>query len=217
MTPGSNLSGKTMVSRSDVFANRPTEIKVTSSPRSAAIFAWRSISCVFPMPGKPRRIRQGTSCRVSSDTPACVSAKGASSRSGRNPLKKGALVLAGNQVRSHSNFSVLFIIGARCFEVGVRRCRGSPLSANRPKSYATRNPSDSVMCIVHNLNAHLIYLQAMRHGRGARDAMNAAPPPVHSGLMPAAFMIGNSRASSASRKALISAGEVGHGVAPRSA
>jgi hypothetical protein len=34
--------------------------------------------------------------------------------------------------------------------------------------------------------------------------------------MPAAFMIGNSRASSASRKALISAGEVGQGVAPRS-
>jgi hypothetical protein len=34
--------------------------------------------------------------------------------------------------------------------------------------------------------------------------------------MPAAFMIGNSRVSSASRKALISAGEVGQGVAPRS-
>src|SRR5712692_3592703 len=40
--------------------------------------------------------------------------------------------------------------------------------------------------------------------------------PLHSGLMPAAFMIGNSRTSSASRKALISAGEVGQGVAPRS-
>jgi len=31
--------------------------------------------------------------------------------------------------------------------------------------------------------------------------------------MPAAFMIGNSRASSASRKAMISAGEVGQDVA----
>jgi hypothetical protein len=34
--------------------------------------------------------------------------------------------------------------------------------------------------------------------------------------MPAAFMIGNSRVSSASRKALISAGKVGQGVAPGS-
>jgi hypothetical protein len=35
-------------------------------------------------------------------------------------------------------------------------------------------------------------------------------------LIPAAFMIGNSRVSSLSRNALISAGEVGQGVAPRS-
>jgi hypothetical protein len=48
--------------------------------------------------------------------------------------------------------------------------------------------------------------------RSARDAIFLAPP-VHSGLMPAAFMIGNSRASSASRKAMISAGEVGQDVA----
>jgi hypothetical protein len=34
--------------------------------------------------------------------------------------------------------------------------------------------------------------------------------------MPAAFMIGNSRASSLSRNALISAGEVGQSLAPRS-
>jgi hypothetical protein len=34
--------------------------------------------------------------------------------------------------------------------------------------------------------------------------------------MPAAFMTGNSRAFSLSRNALISAGEVGQGVAPRS-
>ena len=36
----------------------------------------------------------------------------------------------------------------------------------------------------------------------------------HSGLIPAAFRTGSSRASSASRNALISAGEVGQGVAP---
>jgi hypothetical protein len=35
-------------------------------------------------------------------------------------------------------------------------------------------------------------------------------------LMPAAFMIGNSCVSSASRNALIAAGEVGQSVAPRS-
>lgn len=40
--------------------------------------------------------------------------------------------------------------------------------------------------------------------------------PLHSGLIPAALRIGNSRNSSLSRKALISAGEVGQGVAPRS-
>src|SRR3954471_21096671 len=39
---------------------------------------------------------------------------------------------------------------------------------------------------------------------------------VHSGLIPAADRMGNSRFSSLSRNALISAGEVGHGVAPSS-
>jgi hypothetical protein len=38
----------------------------------------------------------------------------------------------------------------------------------------------------------------------------------YSGLIPAAFMIGSSRASSLSRKALMSAGETGQGLAPRS-
>ena len=50
-----------------------------------------------------------------------------------------------------------------------------------------------------------------------KSSSRALRPPPHSGLIPAAFMIGSSRASSLSRKALISAGEVGQGVAPRSA
>ena len=49
--------------------------------------------------------------------------------------------------------------------------------------------------------------------------LNTFSPAEHfqPGLIPAAFMIGSSRASSLARKAFISAGEVGIGDAPRSA
>lgn len=43
------------------------------------------------------------------------------------------------------------------------------------------------------------------------------PAQPHPGLIPAAFMIGSSRASSLARNAFISAGDIGIGVAPRSA